>query len=462
MGNNRLLIIGLDCATPQLVFEAWREELPNISKLAQEGIWGELESTVPPITVPAWTCMMTGKDPGELGFYGFRNRSDYSYKEMGFATSASVKEPAVWQLLSQAGKKVVIVGVPQTYPPKPVNGQMITCFLTPSTESQYTYPAELKQEIEGLVGKYMLDVEDFRTNDKDELLKRIYAMTTQRFEVVRHMMTTKPWDFLMFVEMGIDRIHHAFWKYSDLTHSKFEPGNPYEFAIRDYYKFIDQQIGTLLELVDSDTTVAIVSDHGAKKMDGGICINEWLMQEGYLKLKSYPDKITPFEKCEIDWENTMAWGAGGYYGRLFLNVRGREAQGCVAPADYEMVRSEIARKLEAIVDPEGNNIGTKAYRAQDVYREVKGIPPDLIVYFGDLFWRSVGSIGHKSMYTFDNDTGPDDANHAQHGIFVMKSPQNGSKQGWLEGLQLMDMAPTSLRLLGVDVPSGMHGKNILE
>lgn len=461
MGNNKLLIIGLDCATPQLVFGLWRDQLPNLVRLAGEGLWGELRSADPPITVPAWTSMMTGKDPGELGFYGFRNRSDYSYKEMSFATSVSVKADTVWDILSRAGKKVIMVGVPQTYPPKPVNGQMITCFLTPSTDSQYTYPAELKSEIEGQFGKYILDVDDFRTDDKDALLERIYTMTRQRFAVVRHLMQTKEWDFLMFVEMGIDRIHHGLWKYFDPEHPKYEPGNAYEYAIRDYYKYIDQEIGVLVNMAPTDTNVMVVSDHGAKRMDGGICINEWLMQEGYLTLKSAPPKVAPLEKAEVDWEKTVAWGAGGYYGRLFLNVKGREAQGTIEPADYERVRSEIARKLEAITDENGKPIGTKALRPQDIYREVRGIPPDLIVYFGDLYWRSVGSVGHGKIHIFDNDTGPDDANHAENGMFILRGPSvRRSRQ--LSGLQLMDCAPTALRLLGIDVPPDMHGKDILE
>lgn len=461
MGDSRLLVIGLDCAAPQLVFGQWRQHLPNLSKLADEGLWGELQSTVPPITVPAWTCMMTGKDPGELGFYGFRNRSDHSYKEMGFATSLSVKSPTVWDILSGAGRKVVLVGVPQTYPPKPVNGHMITCFLTPSTESQYTYPPDLKAEIEGLVGDYILDVDDFRTDDKDALLGRIYAMTRQRFEVVRHLMRGKEWDFFMFVEMGIDRIHHGLWKYFDPEHPKYEAGNPYENAIRDYYKYVDGEIGTLLELIDRDTTVMVVSDHGAKRMDGGICINEWLIQEGYLTLKESPGGVVPLEKAGVDWERTVAWGAGGYYGRLFLNVKGREAQGVIDPGDYERVRSEIAAKLEAITDEKGRPIGTKALRPQDVYREVHGIPPDLIVYFGDLYWRSVGSVGHGGIHTFDNDTGPDDANHAENGMLIMWGPGLGGGRE-VHGLQLMDCAPTALRLLGVEVPPGMHGRDISE
>jgi predicted AlkP superfamily phosphohydrolase/phosphomutase len=167
-GKKRVFVIGLDCAPPRLVFDEWKAELPHLARLQDEGIWGPLESCVPPITVPAWSSMLSSKDPGQLGFYGFRNRADHSY-EAHIANATSVKEPRVWDLLSRAGKHVVLIGVPQTYPPRPVNGEMVTCFLTPDTKGAYTYPASLKAEVEGLVGEYILDVKEFRTDEKSDL-----------------------------------------------------------------------------------------------------------------------------------------------------------------------------------------------------------------------------------------------------------------------------------------------------
>ncbi len=457
--RRKVMVIGLDCATPQLIFDQWRDELPILRKLMEHGTYGELESTIPPITVPAWMSMMTSKDPGRLGFYGFRNRADYSYDRMRIANSKAVVEDTVWDILSRVGKTVALVGVPQTYPVKPTNGYIITSFLTPSTTSQYTYPAELKQEIESLVGEYMLDVENFRTEDKDDLLRQIYDMTERRFRVAKHLVTSKDWDFFMLVEMGIDRIHHGFWKFFDSQHKKYRPGSPYQSAIKDYYKYLDTEIGEMLDLVDEDTVVLVVSDHGARHMEGGICINEWLRKEGYLTLKEEPGEIVPLEKVEIDWDRTMAWGAGGYYGRLFLNVRGREPRGIVPPDQYENIRDEIVLKLSQITDEDGVNIGTVAYKPEDVYSECRNVPPDLMVYFGNLSWRSVGSMGHRDVLTRENDIGPDDANHARQGIFIMDDPgQQG--RGRVEGLQVMDVAPTIIDLFGLPVPKDMQGKTI--
>src|SRR5512135_2844467 len=134
----RMLVVGLDCAEPSLVFERWREELPTLQRLMQAGAYGRLTSCIPCITVPAWSCMTSGKDPGVLGVYGFRNRADTSYDAMTIANGAHIKTPRLWDLLGQADKQVIVVGVPQTYPVKPVNGYLVSDFLTPSRQRQYT------------------------------------------------------------------------------------------------------------------------------------------------------------------------------------------------------------------------------------------------------------------------------------------------------------------------------------
>jgi predicted AlkP superfamily phosphohydrolase/phosphomutase len=453
----KVFVIGLDCGEPTLVFDRWRQHLPNLSRLMDAGSYGELTSTVPAITVPAWASMLSSKDPGQLGFYGFRNRADHTYENMSIATSKTIKVDRVWDILSRAGRRVAVAGVPQTYPVTPVNGCLVSSFLTPSTRSQYTYPPELKQEIAGVVqGEYMFDVPQFRTEDKDFLLDQIYAMADQQHQVVKHLMASKPWDFFMHVDMGVDRMHHGFWKFFDPRHPKHEPGNPYEHAIRDYYMHIDHQIGERLEMLDDDTAVLVVSDHGGQPMMGGICFNEWLKQEGYLVLEYQPEGIVPLEKCEVDWTRTIAWGSGGYYARLFLNVKGREPEGVVEPADYERVRDELAERIAAITDLDGNNIGSVAHKPEQIYRQVNNIAPDLIVYFGHLDWRSVGSLGHDRVITFENDTGPDDANHAQQGLYIYYHPRKQG-QGLASRRHLMDVAPTILDLAEVNVPGDMQG-----
>ncbi len=464
--SRKVFVIGLDCAEPSLIFEKWRDDLPNLQRFSNLGVYGDLESAIPPTTVPAWMCMMTGKDPGTLGIYGFRNRSDNSYNRLHFANSARVQEPTLWDILAQSGKKTIALGVPLTYPPRPINGLLVGDFLTPDTNSDYTYPSNLKHEIREQFGEYHFDTKDFRTEEKDRLLADIYTMTHQRFDVARYLAKNKEWDFFVMVEMGVDRIHHAFWKYFDTAHPKYEAGNRFENAIHDYYVAVDAEVGKLIETLDEDTTVLIVSDHGAKRMDGGICFNQWLIEEGYLVLKEATACETKFDVNLVDWEKTTAWGDGGYYGRLFLNIEGREPHGILPAADVECVKAELIAKLEALGDESGASIGTKVYRPEEVYAHVRNVAPDLIVYFGDLHWRSVGSIGHPSIWTRENDTGPDDANHAQFGIFLMAEArdfQRGlySKPGGGErktGLSLYDIAPTVLRAFGIEPPQGV-GRN---
>jgi predicted AlkP superfamily phosphohydrolase/phosphomutase len=456
----KVMVIGLDCAAPQLVLDAWLDQLPVLRGLTERGRSGVLRSCDPPITVPAWAVMTSSRSPGALGFYGFRNRRDHSYDALAFADSRAVRAPRVWDLLSLRGRPSIVLGVPQTYPVSRLNGVMVSCFLTPDTETaQYTYPAELKQEIEALVGRYMVDVQDFRTDDKERLLREIEEMTDKRFRVAEHLLETRLWDLFFMVEMGTDRIHHGFWRFFDPAHRLYEPGNPYETATLDYYRRLDEKIGRLLAHADPETAVLVVSDHGAKRMDGGICVNEWLRQRGYLVLREEPAGPTRLTPELVDWGRTVAWGEGGYYCRLFLNVRGREPEGVVAPEDYEQVRSRLKAELEALGDEQGRPIGTVAHRPEELYAERNGVVPDLLVYFGDLYWRSLGQVGTGAVHAFENDTGPDDANHAHEGLYVLAAP--GVAHGRGEERDLRDVAPTILALLGEPIPADMEGASLV-
>ena len=226
----KICVLGLDCAAPEIVFGD--ERLVNLRRLMSDGIYGRLESVIPPITVPAWMCMTTSQDPGSLGVYGFRNRSDHSYDKLSFANSASIKAPAIWDYLAREGKKSIIVGVPPNYPPRRVNGISIGCFLTPGTvKNDFTYPPDIKSKINALVGEYPTDVKNFRTNDKDRLKKEIFDMSRKQWQVVRWLLSENEWDYFHFVDIGLDRMHHGFWNYFDPTHVQFQHGNPYQSAI---------------------------------------------------------------------------------------------------------------------------------------------------------------------------------------------------------------------------------------
>jgi predicted AlkP superfamily phosphohydrolase/phosphomutase len=460
----RVAVIGLDCGTPQLLFRDFAAETPNIHALMQRGMHGELQSITPPITVPAWACAMTGMTPGQLGIYGFRNRKDNTYDGLSIAHSGSVKEPAVWDLLGQKGLRSMLIGVPPSFPPpKAFPGWRVGCFLTPPSAERWAYPQEMETEIVEELGPendYIFDIPDFRRAGYDVALDQVFKMTERRFQVGRRLATNKPWDFFMLCEIAPDRLHHVFWQHWDPTHPLYRPGNEFEGAFQDYYRFMDEQVGSLLEVLPEDAVTIVMSDHGARPMMGGLCFNDWLIREGYLALETTPTQVIPIKEAKIDWPRTTAWGDGGYYGRLFLNVKGREPQGIVEPASYEAVRDELIAKLEVAPGPDGEPLGTRVFKPQDVYPDVKGVAPDLIVYFGDLGWRSVGSVGNPSIYTYENDTGPDGANHDRAGVFAMAGLP-GQQTGEVSDLNLVDVGPSILKLYGIETPEGAVGRSFL-
>jgi len=457
----KVIVLGLDCAPPDWVFNKWLDQLPNIRQLVSNGLWGPIRSSDPPITVPAWATFFTSRNPGQLGFFGFRNRKNFSYNDLSIANLRGIRVDTLWDILSRNGKKVGVLGVPPSYPPKPVNGFMVGCFLTPDTDSPYTYPDSLRHEIAREIGDYKVDVDEFRTKNKTALLSRIREMTETRWRLLRHLMKTREWDLLMMVEMGTDRIHHGFWKYFDPQHKKYVPNTPFEQCIPEYYKYLDDEIGQVLELLDDDTAVIVMSDHGAKRMDGAININDWLIREGYLSLRESPDGVTRLEKVDIDWSKTRAWAWGGYYSRIFLNVQGREPDGIIPGSDYARLQHELTEKLCAVQDEHGRVMDTKALRPQDIYSgPYTEHAPDLLVYFDDLYWRASQDIGHDGIHSFDTEIGPDDAVHDYDGMFVLFNPATGSPRGQRNGMKLLDGAPTLLHLLKQAVPDDMEGSII--
>ena len=460
----RVAVIGLDCATPQLLFGDMVDEIPNIRKLIDGGMHGDLASITPPITVPAWACAMTGKTPGQLGLYGFRNRKDHTYDGLSIAHSGSIDAPAVWDELGQRGMRSVLIGVPPSFPPpKTFPGWRVGCFLTPPSAEKFAFPQELEVEIAEELngeGNYIFDVPNFRQQGMDFALDQIFKMTERRFAVARRLMKNKPWDFFMICEIAPDRLHHVFWQYYDTRHPLYQPGNKFESAFQDYYRFLDGEVGALLEVLPPDAVTILMSDHGATAMMGGLCFNDWLIQEGYLALTESLEGPTPVKDAPIDWKRTVAWGDGGYYGRLFMNVKGREPQGVIEPSRYEEVRDELITKLEAAPGPDGTPLGTRVFKPQDVYTEVRGVAPDLIVYFGDLKWRSVGSVGNPSIFTYENDTGPDGANHDRNGVLALAGLP-GQPMGRTEGLKLIDVGPTILSLYDIPAPEGAIGRSFL-
>ena len=455
----KICILGLDCCAPEIIFHD--ERLTHIRRLMDAGVWGALESVIPPITVPAWMCMSTSQDPGSLGVYGFRNRTDHSYSGLGFANSRSITAFAIWDQVAREGKKSILIGVPPGYPPRKINGISVGCFLTPdTTKDEFTYPPEIKQKLHELTGHYEVDVEGFRTDKKDWLKHAIFEMSRKQWTAVKWLLRNQPWDYFQYVDIGMDRVHHGFWDCYDPQHVQHVPGNPYQNVIPEYYQWIDSQVGEVLEMLDEETIVLLVSDHGARRLDGGFVVNEWLMREGLLVLDEQPKQVTPLTKLTVNWAKTKVWSEGGYYARVFINVQGREPQGVIAKEDYERFRDELKAKFEALEDDKGKPLGSLVFKPEEIYKQVRNVAPDLVVHFGALAWRSIGSVGYGRLHVQENDTGPDACNHAQFGMFLLAAP-NCPLRGEYRGAKLLDIAPTLLDLAGYEIPPSMQGRSLV-
>ncbi len=416
---------------PKVLYEGMdNNSFSYIKTLVEESARYLMRSCYPPITVPAWMVMFTGKTPGELGIYGFRHRKpgDFNYY---IVNSKYIKQETLWSIASKKGLKVGVYGVPPTYPPKPLNGFMVTDFTTPNREKPYTFPPWLKRELERTVGPTIFDI-TYRSENKDKVASDLFHMLENHQRQVLYLATQKQWEVFLYVEIAVDRAHHAFWKYFDKEHPRYTEHPHYSNVIPRLYRKIDQWFEELHKKLPKDAVIVIVSDHGIKAMKGAFAINQWLIDNDYLKLKVNKDQLKPGTELKenlIDWEHTIAWAWGGYYSRVFINLKGREKKGVVELKYYEDTINQLRKDIEKIRGENGEKWKNEVYRPSELYPEVRGDPPDLMVYLDDLWWRAAGTIGWSSNYLPENDRGPDDAVHDWIGVFSIYDPEGTISSG---------------------------------
>lgn len=455
----RVVVLGLDSVSPGILFDRFLPQMPRMRELLKRSSYGTLRSVDPPITVPAWAVMFSGIDPGTLGIYGFRHRRPGSYFDQYVPSSNTILQPRIWDLLSRVGKRVCVIGMPPGYPPPRVNGVYVSDFLTPDQATDYVFPPSLRPELEAVTKGYPFDVL-FRAGDRERVGRELIDMTKRHFAAARYLWEKEPWDLFAMHEIGPDRIHHAFWKYFDRGHPRYEENAPFRALAEEYYVMLDEEIGELLDMVPPDVRVLFASDHGSQAMQGCFCINEWLIAQGYLKLKGPPPPPgTPLEKAAVDWPKTLAWGAGGYYARIFLNVKGREPQGGLEPAEVARFSEKLTRELGEVRRPDGQLLGAEVKVPRSIYRQVNGDAPDMMAYFGDVAWRSAGTLGYGSLFIAENDTGPDDAVHSFDGIYMVVDPSEGAGRPGPPH-ELIDIGPTLMSYFGLPIPSNVQGTPI--
>jgi len=289
--KRKLLLIGLDGATFDLL-GPWMEagHLPNLKKIVEGGVSGELASTVPPTTPPAWSSCVTGKNPGKHGIFDFRESPLLDFRR-SLVSGASVKAVKLWQIINRTGGKVGVMNVPITYPPEPVDGFMISGMMTPGPDADYTFPADLKDELLGAIDDYVVNVDIPRYDvelkeDALAFLRDIRHSFEKRRDALFYLMEHKEWDFLMAVFILTDRVQHLFWKYLD-------PGEPFHetdrgrFICKEVikaYQIMDDMFGQLLDgKLGPDVDLLVMSDHGFGPTHDWFNVNSWLMDQDLLE-----------------------------------------------------------------------------------------------------------------------------------------------------------------------------------
>ena len=441
------MIVGLDSMPRALAFDLFADRMPVLTSMRERGCFGRLRSTDPPVTIPAWITMTSGVPPERLGIYGFRGRGRGSRK-MRLVTRASVRPDRIWDTAAGAGLTSAVVSVPLTFPvDRTPEVTMTGCFMTPGPDSDWASPDGTAEELTRLFGPYLVDVDEFRIEDRAAVLDRCRRLTTQHFAIFRHLLDTRRPDFGMLVDLGPDRFHHAMLRHAMPSHPLHDPRDPMVEEAASYYALLDDEVGRTLEVAGKDAAVMVVSDHGVRPLSGSVCVNELLAREGYLTLDEKPTKPTPLSRCAVDWSRTLAWGEGGYHSRIFFNVAGREPGGIIAPGDLPARKARLARLLKDLRGPDGAPMETRVLDRDEIYGpDPEGYPPDLTVYWDGLSMRSAGTVGHGRVFIETNDTGPDDANHDPDGIFVMTGTD---RRGEIEGLQIADVHGMAMEILGL-------------
>jgi predicted AlkP superfamily phosphohydrolase/phosphomutase len=447
---SRVVVVGLDALDAAFIDE-WLDELPNLRRIAHGGIHGPVRSIVQPVTPVAWTSAISGRNPGHFGFTDFLYRPEGGYGPFKLVHSGAVTVPTLYDWLAESGLTGLMLGVPVAYPPLRVErGVCVSCFMTPTVESGIVHPPELEPELLDLVGdEYLIDVTaDDGESDRFELRRRLLELDRQRFAAALHLARTRPWDLLFLVCMGTDRVGHYFVHDQDELHPSHDPSSPHREAILDHYRACDELLGSLLDELGDDVTVLVLGDHGMQRREGTVHLNQWLCDEGYLRLSAPVDRPTRLADAPVDWSRTRAW-AKGYGGQIFLNLRGRDPEGIVEPDEAEALRSELANGLATLRRPDGTPLPVEAYDGPGLYDGPSaGSCPDLCVQFDELRFLTTERVGaERHVETISPDVA-DQGSHANDGFLALAGP-NVPRLGRFDALHLLDVAATLRELLGL-------------
>ena len=523
---SRVFVVGWDGATFDLI-KPWvaQGKLPNIARVLERGAHGDLRSTLPPMTFPAWSSFLTGKNPAKHCIFDFTKERAGSY-DLEFVNGGQRRAPSFWKILSDAGKKVISISVPCTFPPEPVNGIVMSGFdaaglggSSAKLDPRGMYPSELYDELESAVGGHPIGsfpIKEINEGRPDEALAKLLHVIGRKAATAKYLMQEKEWDCAMILFGESDGSGHHFWKYCDPKSPLFtdKPGGMQDSILRVYQE-LDRELGEIMELLPDDTTLLMMSDHGFGGVSNvALYPNCWLREQGVLNFRgglfrlrsrmleglkhwavatlpnSIQKMISRFARAQvggieakvrfgiIDWAGTQAYfDENPYYPALRINLKGRQPKGVVEPgAEYEAVRDRLIEALESWVHPRtGEKVVERAYRREEMYSG-PGLEeaPDILVHWATheeyTYAFKLSAKSKDLAWTEELDPHrPDNmafftgksGSHRDEGIFLAEGPGVRASEE-LQGARIIDVAPTILHLLGVPVPEDMDGRVLTE
>jgi predicted AlkP superfamily phosphohydrolase/phosphomutase len=499
--DRRVVVMGLDGGTLDLV-RPWALEghLPHLARIMEEGCAAVCETTFPPVTASAWSSFGTGCNPGKHGLVDFLTRREgrYAFRPV---SALDRRAPSLWRILSDAGRRVVVLNVPLTYPVEPVNGVLVSGLMTPGEGADFVHPRSMVEELHRVAGGYRIYAgAGAATGDPTDLIRRVHDTTERQFKVVRHLLGRDDWDFFMYVFQGSDQLQHATWHLMDPGHPRYVEGHPARHAVRDFYAAADEKIGWVMERLGEEDLLLIMSDHGAGPLRRFVHLNLWLMTWGLLRLKGDPvtrlkgllfragltplnlynhlflrlglgrlkekvrmgrgGRLRPFFLSfqDVDWPSTRAYAVGNV-GQIYLNLKGREPQGALAgEMEARGVTEELRRKLLEMRDPAtGRPLVGKVVTGEEIYRGPEAARlPDVLAFPADFQSIAFGDYEFASNRPLEDALGIT-GGHRMEGLFL----------GWRKGgglgkpagaVSIMDLAPTILAYLGLAPPPWMDGR----
>lgn len=437
----RVAVIGLDgVGAPLIEALTDRGVMPRMAALRRAGTVARMTSSIPTISSVSWSGFMTGTNPGRHGIYGFTDVKRDSYA-VYFPNYRHVQGATIWDVLGAAGKRSIVLNIPNTYPAKDINGVLVSGFVAVNIERAVT-PASVLPVLKSQ--GYKIDVDYVNANERpDAFFKDLFDTLAARRRTLAHFLREEDWDCFIGVITETDRLHHYFWNaYADSA-------SPLHQRFLDFYAAVDAAIGELVDALPDRTPLFIVADHGHTLIETEFYPNVWLRQQGLLQFKT----ATPKSVADLD-PSSQAFILDP--GRIYLNLKGRFANGVVEPgAEAKELLARIAEGLGAIEYPGPAVDGVRrpvkqVFGRDEIYKgPMLEHAPDAVLHFHNGF-DIKGAVARDELFGRSALTG---MHTYDDSLFYVNRPSVPAFD-----LAITDIAPTVLALLGLRAPEPLDGR----